>query len=78
MPLVFAGTLIVLFSVVLYYLDKRTKFGALPSLFKQTVYGLCFGLAAAFATEVGSFNLFGAAVNCRDAAPITAGLLFGP
>ena len=78
MPLVFAGLIIVFCSVLLFYLDKRTRFGALPSSFKQTIYGLFFGLAAAFATEFGSFNLFGAAVNCRDAAPITAGLLFGP
>lgn len=78
MPLVFAALVIVIFAVVLFYLDKRTKFGNLPTYLKQTVFGICFGLAAVYATELGSFNLFGAAVNCRDAAPITAGLIFGP
>ena len=78
MPLFFAAFIIVFIAVVLFYLDKRTKFGTYPEYVKQTVYGICFGLAAAFATELGSFNLFGAAVNCRDAAPISAGLLFGP
>lgn len=78
MPLVFAALIIVFFAVVLTYCDKRTKFGNLPSYIKQTVFGICFGLSAVFATEFGSFNLFGAAVNCRDAAPISAGLLFGP
>ena len=78
MPLFFAALVIVLFAVVLFYLDKRTKFGNLPNYTKQTIYGICFGLAAVYATELGSFNLFGAAVNCRDAAPITAGLVFGP
>ena len=78
MPLFFAAIVIVLFAVALFYLDKRTKFGNLPNYLKQTIFGICFGLAAVYATELGSFNLFGAAVNCRDAAPITAGLLFGP
>ena len=71
MPLILAGTIIVVFSVGLYYLDKQTRFGSLPSTLKQTIYGLCFGIAAAVATEFGSFNLYGVAMKNLSKAPIT-------
>lgn len=78
MPLLFAALVTITVTLVLFYVSKKTKFKDLPSFVKQSIYGLFFGLAAVFATELGSVELAGAAVNVRDAAPVTAGLLFGP
>lgn len=78
MPLVFASLLTVTLSMLLYIMERRTKFGELLPFIKQTIIGIIFGLSAAFATELGSVNIMGASLNARDAAPVTAGLLFGP
>lgn len=78
MPLLLASSVTLVITLVLFYVDKKTKFKELPAFIKQSVYGLCFGFAAVFATELGSIEVLDAAVNVRDAAPVTAGLLFGP
>ncbi len=43
---------------------------------RQCVYGVLFGALAIIGTEWG-IPIDGAQVNCRDAAVLTAGLLFG-
>lgn len=78
MPLLFASFLTILITLVLFCLDKKTRFNNLSPILKQTIIGVCFGLSAVFATEIGSIEVNGAAINVRDAAPVTAGLLFGP
>lgn len=54
----------------------KTKFGALSYKTQQIVVGVVFGIIAVCGTEFG-INYGGATMNVRDAAPITAGLLFG-
>ena len=71
-----ATLLPVVISVVLYLLEKKTKYGKLKYAIKQLIAGLSFGLAAVFATEFG-ISVEGAILNVRNAAPLTAGLLFG-
>lgn len=63
-------------SVIVYLLQKKTRFGKLHPGVQQIIIGILFGLAAVFGTEYG-VNLGGATANARDAAPLCAGLLFG-
>lgn len=72
----FAALLPVAASAFLYLLDKKTAFGKLNNKVKQVIFGVIFGLLAVVGTEWG-IPLNGAQVNCRDAAVMTAGLLFG-
>lgn len=78
MPLFFAGLITTIVTVVLFVLDKKTKFGKWHPFLRQTIIGVLFGLCAAYSTELGSISINGAALNCRDAGPVIAGLLFGP
>ncbi len=66
----------VIFSALLYFLDKKTQFGGLDKRLKQTVYGVLFGVLSIFGSEFGTVVL-GVTMNVRDAAPICAGLIFG-
>ena len=66
----------VILSVVLYLLDKKTKFGKVNYWKKQIIIGLLFGGLAILATEFG-INIDGAVINVRNAAPLTAALIFG-
>ena len=66
----------VLVSIVLYTLDKKTKFGNIPYFPKQIIIGISFGLVAISATEYG-VPLDGAVLNVRSASPLSAGLIFG-
>lgn len=73
----FIATIIpVLLSVLLFILDKNTRFGRLNPKIKQLVIGVLFGAAAVYGTEFG-IDVGGALVNVRDAAPLCAGLVFG-
>lgn len=63
-------------SVVFYLLDRKTGLGQINNRVKQIVWGVVFGILAVIGTE-WSIPLEGAVLNCRDAAVITAGLLFG-
>ena len=59
-----------------YLADKHTSAGKLPYLTKQLVIGILFGGVSAFASSYG-VEWLGAVVNVRDAAPLSAGLIFG-
>ena len=71
-----AALLPVAASVFLYFIDKKTVFGKLNKIVKQIIYGVIFGVLAVIGTEWG-IPMNGAQVNCRDAAVLTAGLMFG-
>ena len=74
--LVISILLPVLVSVVIYTLDKKTKFGKIRFIPKQIIIGTCFGIVAILATEYG-VPLDGAVLNVRSASPLSAGLIFG-
>ena len=59
-----------------YLADKHTKFKNLPYKTKQIVIGVLFGGVSAFASSFG-VEWLGTIVNVRDAAPLSAGLIFG-
>lgn len=71
-----ASLLPVVLTVVFYYLNGKTAFKGNKESVKQAVYGVSFGLLAVLGTEWG-IPMNGAQVNCRDAAVMAAGLLFG-
>ena len=58
-----------------YSADKHTKFKQLPQTAKQIIIGMMFGGVSAFASSVG-VEWLGTIVNVRDAAPLSAGLIF--
>ena len=62
--------------IAVYLLEKHTPFKKLPRMAKQAVIGVLFGAMAAFASGYG-VEMLGTVVNVRDAAPISAGLIFG-
>ena len=66
----------VIFSVLMYLIDKKTEFNKLKYIYKQIIIGLVFGIIAIFGTEFG-VNVEGANINVRNAAPLCAGLIFG-
>ena len=76
--LIIMTLMISLFTVGLFYLDKkvlnpnRKKKGKL-----QFLYGILFGLIAISGTEFGIL-VNGAVMNVRDAAPVCAALFFSP
>ncbi len=74
--LTIASLLPVALSVVFYVLNKKTVFGTIKNNVKQLIFGVSFGLLAVIGTEWG-IPMHGAQVNCRDAAVMVAGLLFG-
>ena len=59
-----------------YLADKYSSFGKWPYKAKQIAIGILFGGACAFASSYG-VEWLGAVVNVRDAAPLSAGLIFG-
>lgn len=71
-----AALLPVAAAAVLYLLGKKTKFGCLSRAARSVICGIVFGAIAIIGTEWGT-PLNGAQVNCRDAAVLIAGLLFG-
>ena len=65
------------FLVLLVYLaDKYTPARKLPYIVKQIIIGVLFGAVSAFASSYG-VEWLGTTVNVRDAAPLSAGLIFG-
>ena len=62
--------------LAVYLADKYTPLKRLPYIAKQIIIGLAFGGASAFASSYG-VEWLGAVVNVRDAAPLSAGLIFG-
>ena len=59
-----------------YLADKYTPAKKLPYMTKQIIIGILFGGVSAFASSYG-VEWLGAVVNVRDAAPLSAGLIFG-
>ena len=59
-----------------YLADKYTSAKKLPYMVKQIIIGVLFGGVSAFASSYG-VEWLGAVVNVRDAAPLSAGLIFG-
>ena len=59
-----------------YLADKFTLFKKLPEMAKQVIIGVLFGCVSAFASSYG-VEWLGTVVNVRDAAPLSAGLIFG-
>ena len=62
--------------LVIYLADKYTNLKKLPYMTKQITIGVLFGGMSAFASSYG-VEWLGAVVNVRDAAPLSAGLIFG-
>ena len=60
----------------IYLADKYTSAKKLPYVTKQIIIGVLFGAVSAFASGYG-VEWLGAVVNVRDAAPLSAGLIFG-
>ena len=71
-----AALLPVLTAAALFVLDEKTSFRQLNETTKQLIYGLVFSVLAIIGTEWG-IPLRGAQVNCRDAAVLVGGLMFG-
>ena len=62
--------------LAVYLADKHTPVQKLPYMVRQVITGILFGCVSAFASSYG-VNLLGTVVNVRDAAPLSAGLIFG-
>lgn len=60
----------------IYLVDKYTRTKNLPYMVKQGIIGILFGCVSAFSSSYG-VSWLGAVVNVRDAAPLSAGLIFG-
>ena len=62
--------------LAVYLVDKFTPAKKMPYIVKQIIIGLLFGGVSAFASSYG-VEWLGTTVNVRDAAPLSAGLIFG-
>ena len=62
--------------LAVYIADKHTPAKKLAYIPKQILIGILFGGVSAFASGYG-VNWLGTVVNVRDAAPLSAGLIFG-
>ena len=71
-----AGLLAVALTVIFHFAETKTPFQKLPYMARQVIIGIFFGGAAVFGTEFG-IDAGGAMVNARDAAVVSAGLVFG-
>lgn len=65
-----------LLVIFVYLIDQYTPTKKLPYIAKQIIIGLLFGGVSAFASSYG-VEWLGTTVNVRDAAPLSAGLIFG-
>lgn len=74
--LIAATLLPVLLSCLVYFAQKKTKFGKLKEILQQIIIGVLFGGIAILGTEFG-IQVEGAILNVRNAAPLVSGLLFG-
>ncbi|MDO5441037.1 MAG: SpoIIE family protein phosphatase [Bacillota bacterium] len=70
-----AAMLPVLLAAFITILERKEK-KRLPYWAEQILIGIAFGILAIVGTEWG-IPMNGAQANCRDAAPLVAGLLFG-
>ena len=60
----------------IYLIDKHTPAKRLLHIVKQVIIGILFGCVSAFSSSYG-VQWLGTVVNVRDAAPLSAGLIFG-
>ena len=74
--LITASLLPMLVAVGFYQAEKKSRFGKIANRWKQVIVGVTFGGIAILATEFG-IPVDGAVLNVRNAAPLTAGLVFG-
>lgn len=61
---------------LIYLAEKHTPFAKLPYAVRQVIIGILFGGVSAFASSYG-VEMLGTVINVRDAAPLSAGLIFG-
>lgn len=71
-----AALLPVFCAAAFYALEKKSQFARLTFWKKQVTIGMAFGILAILSTEFG-IPIEGAMLNARNAAPLTAGLVFG-
>ena len=64
-------------TIIMYFVLQGKRYANASERRKQTVVGLVFGVIAIIATEFG-VPMYGTIINVRDAAPLCAGLFFGP
>ena len=62
--------------LIVYLIEKYTAFKKLSNIKKQIIIGVLFGCSSIFASSYG-VQWLGTTVNVRDAAPLSAGLIFG-
>lgn len=74
--LIISSILPIIFSVIFYQAEKKTSFRKITYWKKQLIIGVVFGLLAVISTHLG-IETEGAVINVRDAAPLSAGLIFG-
>lgn len=74
--LIIEAAMPVILSLIIYLIDKKTKFEKLEYRKKQIIIGIAFGIIAIIGTEWG-IPMNGAQMNIRDAAVLSAGLMFG-
>lgn len=65
-----------LLVLIIYLADKYTPAKNISYMKKQIIIGVLFGCSSAFASSFG-VEWLGTIVNVRDAAPLSAGLIFG-
>lgn len=72
------GMMPVIVSILLRYLDHKTKILKRFSFWtRQIIFGIIFGVLSCLGTEFGVSIQYGAVINVRDVAPVCAGLIFG-
>ena len=76
MQLIFPILLNCLLVLGVYLAEKHTPVKKLPHMTRQVIIGVLFGGVSAFASSYG-VEWLGTVVNVRDAAPLSAGLIFG-
>ena len=76
LQLALIAVLPVIFSVVIYFIEKTRLVKKIPYALNQIMVGILFGGLAVVGTECG-IGIDGAVINARDASPVCAGLLFG-
>ena len=72
-----AALLNVALVMVVYFLQRKTRFGKFKRIHKELIIGALFGASAIYASCFG-VKIWGATMNVRDASPISAGFIFGP
>lgn len=79
MQLIISALITAGLTILFRYLDNKRILDKIRNTFlRQLIIGIVFGLAAIYATEYGGIALGGATMNARDAAPLCAGIFFGP